>query len=102
MNRLEAEALARDPPKLWAGETLPERPVYWLIWVLDDPTEKPYHSRGCWDKVKTPLEASQKAYGIVPTKNMRFFNLSSNLTHARKRVREIAKIWDLEIKRVRV
>jgi hypothetical protein len=100
MMRWEAEALRRNPPRLAKGETMPDRPVYWLIWVLDDKTGKPYASRCCWDKVATPLEASQKAYGMVPSVNMRFYNLGHRLTGptgARRRLTQIGQTWNTAV-----
>jgi hypothetical protein len=92
--RYESEQLSRHPPRLAKGEALPTRPVYWMIWILDEKTKKPYHSRGCWDKVLTPLEAYQNAYGSgIPSENTLFFNLSGRLTDARKKVQRLAKLW---------
>jgi hypothetical protein len=93
MLKMEADYLKLNPPRLGKGEVMPIKPSYWLIWVLDD-TGKPYNSRCCWDKVMTPVEASQKAYGIVPTVRMRFFNLGPRLDGARKRLRQIQSAID--------
>lgn len=80
---------------LATGETLPARPAYWLIWILNE-KGKPYHSRGAWDKCMTPAEASKQAYGMTPTENMRFYNLGTNLVEARKRLRQIERTWPKE------
>jgi hypothetical protein len=93
MLKYEADMLRKHPPQLAPGEVKPDRPVYWLIWVLDAETRKPYHSRACWDKVLTPVEACQKAYGMVPSQNMLFFNLTHRVVEARKRLRVIAQKW---------
>ena len=91
--RIDAERLKRNPPKLYDGETMPNRSVYWLIWVMDEKTGKPYHSRVTNDKQLTPIEAAFQCYGIPPTEAMRFFNLTHTVTGMRKRLREVAKLW---------
>lgn len=89
-----ARSLKRHPPQLAQGEVMPKVPSYWLIWVLEETSRKPYHSRACWDKVMTPAEASQKAYGIEPGPNMLFYNLSPRLADARKHLRRIGALWE--------
>ncbi len=84
MLKYEADELRRNPPKLADGETMPERPDFWLIWILDEKTRKPWDSRCCWDKVLTPVEACERAYGMVPTQNMLFFPLGHRIVDARK------------------
>lgn len=92
MLKMDADRLKKNPPKLADGEVMPTRPSYWLIWVYGE-NGKPYHNRGVWDKVLTPVEASIKAYGIVPTENMRFYNLGTTVAGARKRIIKISKDW---------
>jgi hypothetical protein len=93
MMKWEADALRKHPPRLAEGETMPERPNYWLIWVLDEKTHKPYASRCCWDKVLSPVEACQKACGMIPSANMLFFPLGHRITDARKALRRAQEAW---------
>lgn len=93
MAKVDTIRLGYQPPILAEGEVLPTRPAYWLIWVLEDVSQRPYHSRMTDDKLLTPFEAARQCYGIPPTRNMRFFNLSSSIVRARKRLKEINIKW---------
>lgn len=90
---LETVARRMNVAILAKGEDMPERPSYWMIWLLDEETKKPSYSRGCWDKVMTPREASNKAFGMGPSPNMRFFNLGTTIVGARKRNKELYELW---------
>jgi hypothetical protein len=83
----------KEEIRLGPGSTMPYKASYWLIWVLDVETRKPYHSRATFKKWLTPEEACQDCYGREPTRNMLFFNLSNTLSEASKRTREIAKLY---------
>lgn len=91
--RYEADRLKQHPPKLAPGETLPTKPVYWLIWLFDEKTNVPVHSRMTNDKLLTPTEAAIQCYDIAPTERMLFWNLTSRVTECRKRLRELSKKW---------
>jgi hypothetical protein len=72
---------------------LPDKPVYWLIWILDQDTKKPCHSRGLSAKHKTPEEAAKYYYGLPVIENMIFWNLSSNGLVARRMMRQVRQEW---------
>jgi len=85
--------------KLAPGHSLPssKKPVYWMIWVLNAADSRhpgvPFHSRVTVSKLGTPREASQQCYGIDPTENMLFFNLSPRLSDMKKIMTETRKLW---------
>jgi len=94
-------SLIRVKPKLAEGHSLPTKPVYWLIWMYGDMKEggyRPYHSRLTRKKVLTPREAAWDCYGIDPTENMVFFNLTSRVTDMRRMMVEIRKLWAEAVK----
>lgn len=80
-------------PTLATGHSLPEKPVYWLIWVLDENTRVPYHSRVSYNKHLTPHGASMDAYGTPPSANMVFFNMTSTVRGLRRSMIQARKQW---------
>ena len=80
-------------PKLAPGHELPNKPVYWFIWVLEEESRKQYHSRGFSEKHLTPKEASLYYYGIPPTENMVFWNMGTTIAGGRKMMRQIQQEW---------
>lgn len=78
--------------KLAKGHLLPTKPVYWLIWLIDE-HGKPCHSRVSNTKLLTPREASMQAYGIAPTERMIFWNCTSRVADFRRMLRIIAVEW---------
>src|SRR5215467_13684003 len=83
--------------KLAPGHELPTRPVYWMIWVLNakDSTKPgvPFHSRVTVSKLRTPREAARQCYGIDPTENMLFFNMTPRVTDMRRMMTETRALW---------
>jgi len=83
--------------KLAPGHSLPTKPVYWMIWVLNATDSKhpgvPFHSRVTTSKHGTPREAAQQCYGIDPTENMLFFNMTSRVTDMRRIMTQTRKLW---------
>jgi hypothetical protein len=83
----------RVTPILAEGHELPKVPVYWLIWVLEEESRRPYASWSTYHKYLTPAEASQECIGIEPTKNMVFFNMGPRVAEMSKRMNPIRKLW---------
>lgn len=92
------EVLRRNGGILAEGETLPTKPVWWLIWVLDAETRKPYASRTTFDKHLTMRAAAQDCFGMPATVNMRFFVLGSNQADARKKSNLVQRKWAEAVK----
>jgi len=89
--------LPRIEPILWPGHTMPTKPVYWCIWILNE-KKKPYHSRLTNDKLLTPQQAARQCYGIDVTENMRFFNCTSTIVGCRRTMSQLRKVWEKEAK----
>jgi hypothetical protein len=85
--------ITRVKPTLAEGHSLPYKPVYWLIWVLEEESRRPYHSRVTSQKVMTPHQAAMNCYGTPPSENMVFFNMTSRVTDMRKMLRSNAELW---------
>jgi len=72
-----------------------------MIWVLvaadsNDRHHKPgtpFHSRVTTSKLGTPREAARQCYGIDPTENMLFFNMTSRITDMRRMMTETRALW---------
>lgn len=78
--------------RLAKGHLMPTKPVYWLIWMLDE-KGVPHHSRLSNDKHLTPRGASMQAYGVPPSSRMLFWNCTSRVTDMRRMLRIIALEW---------
>ena len=78
------------------GHKMPNKPVYWMVWILDPNTKKPFSTRGTYNKYQDPVAASKEMTGIEPTPNMIFFNLGSTATGMRKMVTAIRRsgLWE--------
>jgi len=83
--------------RLAPGHRMPDRPVYWMIWILNAKDSSkpgvPYHSRITTRRHGTPKEACNECYGITPTENMMFFNMTSNVTSMRRMMKQTRALW---------
>ena|SRR5215469_8605985 len=89
-------------PRLGEGHYLPTTsPVYWLICVHDENTGKMYHSRMTTSKYLKPFDASKECYGIEPTENMVFYNMTTSVVGLRRIMSQLRRKWEKEAKEAR-